>query len=163
MWQVFSGTSDPWRWVAIRANPAHPVMPQTSTAALRTTHGRYIGRAGLRLYCPSGKELQRRCLRMSIWITYSTFGGRLAHGLLQPAHRKLTMGIDGVSRFPCAEFPCMPGSQSARSPADASANTSAGVAFRHAERRRHSGRDYFAAQYPASCQRFDGSLTTVHA
>ena len=36
--------------------------------------------------------------------------------------------------------------------------SSVGVAFRPAERRRHSGRDYFAAQYPACmcpCQRFD--------
>ena len=42
----------------------------------------------------------------------------------------------------------------------------AAVAFRHAERRRHSVRDYFAAQYPACmypCQRFDGSLSACHA
>jgi putative ABC transport system permease protein len=37
---------------------------------------------------------------------------------------------------------------------------------RHVVRRRHSGCDYFAAQYPACrcpCQRFDGSLATGHA
>jgi hypothetical protein len=58
------------------------------------------------------------------------------------------------------------GSQTARSPADAGDSASVGVAFRHAERRRHSGRDYFAAQYPACmcpCQRFAGSLAAPHA
>src|SRR5215469_8909572 len=55
---------------------------------------------------------------------------------------------------------------SPQSPADTCAGASAGVAFRHAQRRRHSGRDYFAAPYPACvcpCQRFAASLATDHA
>jgi hypothetical protein len=41
-----------------------------------------------------------------------------------------------------------PGSQSARSRAEACDGASVRVAFRLAERRRHSGSDYFAARYP---------------
>jgi hypothetical protein len=52
------------------------------------------------------------------------------------------------------------------SPHETRVSASRGVAFRHVVRRRHSGCDYFAAQFPACrcpCQRFDGSLATGHA
>ena len=80
-----------------------------------------------------------------------------------PITRRAPMGSPG-SR--ARSFPACQGSQTARSPSDARVTASDGVAFRHAERRRHPNRDYFAAQYPACtspCQRFDGSLTAGHA
>src|ERR1035437_821766 len=93
--------------------------------------------------------------------------GLRAQGLLQPARRIFPDGRrwglpvlgHGVSMHAW-------GLLTAQSPADAREGASAGIAFRHVERRRHSGRDYFAAQCPACmcpCQRFDGSLTTGQA
>jgi hypothetical protein len=80
-----------------------------------------------------------------------------------PIARRASMGSPG-SRT--RSFHACQGSQTARSPSDARVTASDGVAFRHAERRRHPNRDYFAAQYPACtfpCQRFDDSLTAGHA
>jgi hypothetical protein len=60
----------------------------------------------------------------------------------------------------------MPGVSDCAESADTCEDASAGIAFRHVVRRRHSGRDYFAAQYPACmcpCQRFAGSLAAAHA
>jgi hypothetical protein len=76
------------------------------------------------------------------------------------------VGADGVSRFSRVEFPCMPGASDCAESYECFDSAPAGMAFRLTERRRHSGRDYFAAQYPACmypCQRFDGRLTAGHA
>src|SRR5216683_4445650 len=77
--------------------------------------------------------------------------------------RRAPMGSPGSRAW---SFHACLGSLTARSPADAGDSTSVGVAFRLVERRQHSGRDYFAAPYPACmcpCQRFDGSLAAGHA
>src|ERR1700728_6414 len=88
--------------------------------------------------------------------------GLPAHSLLQPARRLIRGGRQrGLPGSRAWSFHACLGSQTAQSPPDACDSARVGIAFRHAERRRHSGRDYFAAQYPACmcpCQPFDRSL-----
>jgi hypothetical protein len=79
-----------------------------------------------------------------------------------PPHlpRRASMGSPGSRSFRA----CL-GCLTAQSPADAREGASAGIAFRHIERRRHSGRDYMVAQCPACwCprQRFDGNVVARH-
>jgi len=82
-----------------------------------------------------------------------------------PPHfrRRASTGSPGSRAW---SFHACPGSLTAQSPLDACDGASCGVAFRHVSRRRHSDRDYFAAQYPACmcpCQRFNGNLAVGHA
>jgi hypothetical protein len=80
-----------------------------------------------------------------------------------PPPRRAPTGSPGSRAW---SFHVCQGSLTAQSPQSARDVASCGVAFRHVSRRRHSDRDYFAAQYPACmcpCQRFDGSLTAGHA
>ena len=74
-----------------------------------------------------------------------------------PQHlpRRTSMGSPGSRAW---SFHACLGSQTARSPANACDSASAGVAFRHTERRQHSGRDYFAARYPACMCPVNASL-----
>jgi hypothetical protein len=52
-------------------------------------------------------------------------------------------------RFPRAEFPCMRGVSDCAESTGCSRLRTRWCCLRHAERPRHSGRDYFAVQYPA--------------
>ena len=66
-----------------------------------------------------------------------------------PARRLFAKGTGGVSRFSRVELPCMPEVSDCADSADACGGAPAGIAFRHADRGRHSGRGYFAVPYPA--------------
>jgi hypothetical protein len=93
--------------------------------------------------------------------------GLLAHDLLQPARTPTSCrALIGPPGSRAWSFHACLGSKTAQSPADTRASVSTGVAFRTVELRRHSGRDYFAARYPACmcpCQRFAPNLATGHA
>jgi hypothetical protein len=62
-----------------------------------------------------------------------------------PPHlpRRASLGSPGSRAW---SFQACSGSQTAQSPEDTRESASADIAFRLAERRRHSGRDYSAAQ-----------------
>src|SRR5216684_7103072 len=71
-----------------------------------------------------------------------------------PPLRRAPTGPPGSRAW---SFHACQGSLTAQSPQRARDGAPCGVAFRHVSRRRHSDRDYFAAQYPACmcpCQRF---------
>src|SRR5439155_335992 len=88
----------------------------------------------------------------------------LAVGLKAFANRPAASapaGVAGVSRFSRVEFPCMPGVSDCAASGGYSRGASVGIAFRHAERRRHAGRDYFAAQYPACMCPVNASMVAL--
>jgi hypothetical protein len=143
-----------WLWPSGRQGRPDPSLRPRSAVCFPRVHGSTAGAQDSHQHEPERQ------------LPTGVHAGLPAHGLLQPARHHFRNGRRwGLPVLAWSFHACL-GSQPAQSPADACDDAPAGFAFRHAERRRLSGRDYFAAQYPVCtcpCQRFNGSLAAGHA